>query len=66
MLVSNFLYMAISLKLRKVISIEIFLKIFLTWFWVEMWGHGYGLSFSPLSLSPTSKKSLERLIESKS
>ena len=66
MLVSNFLYMAVSLKLRKVISIEIFLKIFLTWFWVKSRVCYVRLLFSPLSLSPTSKKSLERLIESKS
>lgn len=39
MLVSNFLYMAVSLKLQKVINIEIYWKIFLTWIWVKMWAH---------------------------
>lgn len=58
--------MAVSLKLQKVIIIEIFWKIFLTWIWVKMWARYCGLSFSPLSLSSTKEKSLYRLIESKS
>ena len=58
--------MAISLKLQKVINIEIFLKIFLTWIWVKSRVCYYDLTFSPLSLSSTKEKSLYRLIESKS
>lgn len=64
--VSNFLNMAVSLKLQKVIIIEIFWKIFLTWILVESRVCYVRVVFSPLSLSSTREKSLYRLIESKS